>query len=40
LVDTTLAAATETIGPEGVDRALDVGSQMSYTDLPALFAAP
>ena len=39
LVDTTLTAATETIGPEAVARAVAAGSQMSYTDLPALVAA-
>ena len=39
LVDITLAAATETIGPEAVARAVAAGSQVSYTDLPALVAA-
>jgi hypothetical protein len=42
LVDTTLTAATEAIGPEAVARAVAAGSQMSYTDLPVLVrrAAP
>jgi tetratricopeptide (TPR) repeat protein len=39
LVDTTLTAATESIGPEAVARAIAAGSQMSYTELPALVAA-
>jgi|GEM_PF-5334808 len=40
LVETTLTTAAEAIGPEAVTRAVAAGSQMSYTDLPALVAAP
>ena len=38
LVDTTLAEATEAIGPEAVARAVAAGSQMTYADLPVLVA--
>ena len=38
LVDTTLAAATADIGEAGVAEAMAAGAQLSYTELPKLFA--